>query len=93
MLVVITWIICAIAGGKIGAKKGHMTAGVLLGLILGPIGLIIVLIMGTNDDRALEQGGVRRCPYCAEQVKAEAIVCKHCGRDLPGTKRTIRPSL
>ena len=22
------------------------------------------------------------CPYCAEQVKDSALVCKHCGRDL-----------
>lgn len=25
----------------------------------------------------------RTCPHCAEEVKAAAIVCKHCGRDLP----------
>ncbi|KAA3643861.1 MAG: hypothetical protein DWQ07_17245 [Chloroflexi bacterium] len=24
------------------------------------------------------------CPYCAEAIKAAAIVCKHCGRELPG---------
>lgn len=25
----------------------------------------------------------RECPFCAETIKAAAIVCKHCGRDLP----------
>lgn len=25
----------------------------------------------------------RSCPFCAETIKAEAKVCKHCGRDLP----------
>lgn len=24
----------------------------------------------------------RTCPYCAEDIKAAAIVCKHCGREL-----------
>jgi hypothetical protein len=26
----------------------------------------------------------RTCPHCAEDVLAEAKVCKHCGRDLDG---------
>jgi len=25
----------------------------------------------------------KKCPHCAELVKTEATVCKHCGRDLP----------
>jgi hypothetical protein len=27
-------------------------------------------------------GATVQCPYCAEDIKPQAIVCKHCGRDL-----------
>ena len=28
-------------------------------------------------------GATRSCPFCAETIKMAAVVCKHCGRDLP----------
>jgi hypothetical protein len=37
---------------------------------------------GLSHRRDTESLPSRKCPFCAEMIKRDAIVCKHCGRDL-----------
>ena len=38
----------------------------------------------------LSSGDFKHCPYCAEAIRAEAIVCRYCSRDMPSAQ--ARPS-
>lgn len=90
MLYVFLWLLCGmLAAGIYSNKGGSGLLGFLVGAIFGPIGVIIALV-SKGDQSALERreltnGTMKKCPSCAELVRSEATVCKHCGRELDAT--------
>lgn len=71
-------LIGALIGVAAAQKKGFsIAAGILGGLLLGPLAFLMFLVSGVSKGDTN-----RKCPHCAEFVKAEATICKHCRQPL-----------
>jgi len=78
----------ALIGVAAAQRKGFsMVGGVIGGLLLGPLAFLMFFISGVSKSDANN----KKCPHCAEWIKADAIVCKHCHRDVPAATTGARP--
>jgi hypothetical protein len=64
----------ALIGAAIGNSKGRVAAGAAWGIILGPIGWLIIAL--APDVRP-------KCPECGGVIVEGARRCKNCGVILP----------
>jgi uncharacterized membrane protein YeaQ/YmgE (transglycosylase-associated protein family) len=92
-ILILAGLVCGFIGHYIGKPKERAAEGFWLGFLLGPIGIIAEAIL---PDRRSTSGASlaarratwnkhRKCPFCAELVLQEAVICRFCQRDLPLT--------
>ena len=87
---IITWLICGIICAIIASNKGHgFGLWFLIGALFGPLAILVAIAKSNASEKIeakeLANGNSIKCPSCAETVKSAALICKHCGRDLPRT--------
>lgn len=79
MEILVIWllfgIVCAIAANARG--RGPVW-WFILGILLGPLGLVAVLVMQNLKGTPSPDTHVK-CPDCRELILKDARVCKHCG--------------
>ncbi|MCD4828604.1 MAG: zinc ribbon domain-containing protein [Candidatus Cloacimonetes bacterium] len=86
------WIVCGIIGSIIGNPKGLGCAGFVVGVLLGPLGVIIMVVLALVGDSREK----RQCPFCKKMINREATVCPFCRekqqlRMCPFCKEMIHP--
>ncbi len=78
MELLISAVIIGLIPAFIASSKGRsFLLWWLYGSLIFIVAIIHAIMIKSEDSDAVG----RACPFCAERIKAEAVVCKHCGRE------------
>jgi hypothetical protein len=72
LVLLVLWVLCGVAAAAIGQTKGEGCLAFVVGVVLGPFGILFAV---------LSRGNRKRCPFCQELIHESASVCPHCQRE------------
>ncbi|MFN5954206.1 MAG: zinc ribbon domain-containing protein [Dolichospermum sp.] len=80
--ILLLWIV-GLVPALIAYKKGrNFLNWWMYGHLLFIVAFPHALLLRETENSLINRGILKNCPYCAEVVKKEAKVCKHCGNQL-----------
>jgi hypothetical protein len=87
-LIALSWLAFTILIGWWANQWGRdwVLWGALAFLLSPIIAAVALAVIGEDQEATYEARDLRKCPMCAELIKAEAVKCKHCGADIASTK-------
>lgn len=60
------------------------------GWVMMLIGAGLLILSAVLPESAVDgDEGSRKCPFCAESIKSEAMLCKHCGKEVPSEEEML----
>ena len=90
LLVLFLWIAALIAG--IAVSKGRSWTPFFVMSLFFPLVMWIVVTVITTD-QATATTGTKTCPFCAERIKEQAVICRFCGREVQADNAVIGKKL
>jgi|RhiMetdeSRZDD1v2_1073273.scaffolds.fasta_scaffold80576_4 double zinc ribbon protein len=80
----VAWLIMSLVPAAIAHRRGlDFVTWWIYGALAWPVALIHVFFATPASVKIFSRAEVHTCPFCDERVQAAAVVCKHCGRELP----------
>ena len=99
MGILLIWLILSGCVAAYASHKGHSAVGMFfVSLLLSPLfGFVIELVRQPNvavsETRQIRSGRMRKCPTCAELVRAQALKCRFCGEEIPPMEKPDKPEM